>query len=109
MDRQTIADRLYATAKRSADSRKYEFGAGADYEMRKLAGEAADRILQRSPTDANLRPLVGDGERAFERIVDEMIKSPHARRNIDPSKRGIIGEETLRDARNALCPLWPIC
>ena len=49
---------------------------------------------------------IPEGERTFERLIDEMVVSSKQIKDYPP---GIIGEQTLQGALGRLCPLFPIC
>lgn len=104
---------LYESAAGNAQSRGYVFGAGADDDIRRLADAAAGKILQEAAADANPRGALPqmrqEAERAFARVVDEMIRTRASVYGAGVRADSLIGEETLRKALAGLCPLWPIC
>jgi hypothetical protein len=110
VDRTEIADRLYGAAEAAARAQHFRLGDGADQDLRKLAAEAADRILDRSKrTEEDLAILITIGVTVFERVVKEMIGSAKRIEGYTDRQPGILGEQTLQDAMLRFCPLWPIC
>lgn len=100
-----MGQELYKIALNYAQSRGYHFGAGADVFIKDHAMKAGLEIEQQEFSKA----LVSKAERAFVKLIDEMIDATREIPNYAVEHPNAIGEQTLGRALNRLCPLWPFC
>lgn len=104
------ASRLVKYCEWRASRHGYVLGHGAQADIQNLAMDAIarlrkqDRRLKRSYA-ANMTMF----ERNFAKLIDEMIKQSRSIPGYAESNDMTIGEETLKAALNALCPLFPFC
>jgi len=111
VDRDDIAEAFFDTAVRRANEHGMRLGQGADYDIRRLAMEAAVRIRLHADTGAaeQLAQELESGFVAFQRLIDEMVSAASNILDYRQTHPGVIGEETLNLALLRLCPLFPIC
>ena len=105
-----IARRLYEGARGYARAKGYHFGDGAEVLIEGFAREAVPKIeAKAAETGKSREDLIEESERAFMRLVDDMIKAAGEIEGYSIDHPHAIGEQTLGAAMNRLCPLWPIC
>lgn len=109
MTHKQLEEALFNAAEAMATRHRVQFGQGADSDIRRLAREGAARILDRHGVVKPDDLVVAQATLAFERLVVEMVSASLERPGYQIQFPGIIGEETLREARLRLCPLFPIC
>lgn len=109
-DRDEIALRLFGAAHARADTAGVHFGDGADAVIRDMSAKAATEILrQAAATGVAPDALVRNGEVVFASLVDEMIAARQRIPGYVAARADAIGEQTLAEALQRLCPIWPIC
>ncbi len=110
-----LADKLFAAADSRARQHGLQFGAGADVDLRGLARVGAETILkvaQSKPSDEGEQYVRGAARVAAEAMstfVDEMTSARLRIAGYAAKNPNTIGEETFKQARKILCPIWPIC
>lgn len=110
MEISAIASRLYDTARAAAQAHGVHFGDGADNQIHDLTTKAATEILRFCDvTNAAPEPMIKSSELLFVRLVDEMYAARLAIPGYAAGSPGIIGEQTLYEALQKLCPMWPFC
>jgi hypothetical protein len=110
-----ISSQLYAVAAARSKHHGLGFGEGADQDLKSMALEAAERILEaaknkpKENAEDYVRGAVRVGSEAMSTFVDEMVVSRLKIPNYMDSHPETIGEDTFRRAKSVLCPIWPIC
>jgi hypothetical protein len=96
---------LFRAALEYAERRGYVIGDGATGDIENFAIKAALDIEQRKLGENGM----SEAERAFEKLIDNMIEEARQIPGYAIQRPNIIGEQTLARALNRLCPLWPFC
>ena len=98
--------RLEQYASNYVANRGYKFGEGVEHWIPHIAEQAARRIeADRGSTEKAIK----EAERAFARLIDEMIAAANRIPGYNLRRPNTIGEETRDQAMLVLCPIWPIC
>lgn len=100
-----IGRQLYEAARNYAASRGYRFGDGAEGDIQHYAGKAALDIEQKRLGQTG----ISTAKQAFEKLIDSMIEAANQIPGYAIARPDVIGEQTLGQALNKLCPLWPFC
>ncbi len=100
-----IGRQLYEAARNYAASRGYKFGDGAEGDIQRYANDAAIDIEKKRLGQIG----IGKAEQAFEKLIDSMIEAANQIPGYTIARPDVIGEQTLGQALNKLCPLWPFC
>lgn len=99
MTEDIIIEKLNSAIQQRAKHYNVNLGAGADIDIKALVSKAAKALVQD-------QARIPEAEKAFQRLIDEMVASSKQIANYPP---GVIGEETLAKALAGLCPIFPIC
>ncbi len=110
MDQRVVAARLWHFAAHHAAARGYVFGDGIEQMLPQLAGQMAQRVIERAatenvPDEGLLRMAEGNLSVYIDAMIDAALREP----NYLASRGPVIGELTWGRAKDALCPIWPIC
>jgi hypothetical protein len=108
MGRDELAEALFAAAERTAQERGMRFDDGVDSDVRRLAVQAAERMLVQNPAMHPGDPLLKRAEAGFEQLAEGMVSQVRRYRD-DDAERPALKADTLARALSRLCPLFPIC
>jgi hypothetical protein len=103
MTEDQLAQRILENAKAHASLHGYKLLEGAEADFLRYAHFAAADLLKDPIALAGREKEI---DKAFEQVIDEMIRVSKTIRDYPP---GVIGEVTLREALQRLCPIFPFC
>jgi hypothetical protein len=110
-----LATQLFEAARARAKQHGLEIRPDATSQLRTLTKSGAQKILAAAnakPAEAQeayIRGAVRVATEAVSALVDEMTSARFRIPDYINSHPDSIGEDTLKEALNLLCPLWPFC
>ena len=110
-----LADQLFEAGRARARQHRLKFRPGATSQLRALSNSGAQKLLvaaKAKPADARdafVRGAARVATEAMVTLIDEMTSARFRLPNYLDSHPDSIGEQTLSEALNLLCPLWPFC
>ena len=107
LNKSEFVEAVYASALGKAASNNLKFGEGANEAIRVGIESNSKRFVDASPDEQP--KLLAEAQDNVQKFVAQMILARDQIAGYREQNPNVIGELTFNKARDALCPIWPVC